>query len=400
MDTITYSQFKALHAKIRQNGLAGNGSIEITVRCNLRCAHCYVAVPEWQDRRQELTYEEITRIFDEIAEEGCLFLLLTGGEPLVRRDFADIYTCAKQKGFFITVNTNATLVTERIADLLAEWPPYHVEVTLFGAVRETYERVTGIPGSYDRCLKGIHLLHDRGVRLLLKTVAMTLNVDEVRQMAGIAEAFGVDFKVDSVINPQANGNRLPLRLRLPAEQAAAIDVADPKREKGWREFGERYQEPITSDELYNCGAGVNSFHIDPYGHLQLCMVSRYPSYDLRRGSFREGWREFLRNARAAKRTECSLCVDCDLRGICETCPGTAEMEHGNKQAPVDYYCQLAHARANKVGLLARHRPHGPCPGGPESAEFASSPVRRSGGLIDLRFLDSLTPAHPGCRTCH
>ena len=75
---------------------------EITCRCNLRCVMCYTDCFNTLDKlQQELSFPEILRIMDEIHEAGCLELCLTGGEPLVRKDFGDIYAYAKQKGFLV-----------------------------------------------------------------------------------------------------------------------------------------------------------------------------------------------------------------------------------------------------------------------------------------------------------
>ena len=108
-------------------------------------------------------------------DEGCRWLLLTGGEPFLRPDFLDIYTNANKKGLLLTLFTNGTLLTPRSADLLAERRPFAIEITLYGATQQTYERITGIPGSYARCRRGIDLLLERNLPLKLKTMVMTLN---------------------------------------------------------------------------------------------------------------------------------------------------------------------------------------------------------------------------------
>ena len=126
-------------------------------------------------------------MLDELVEMGCFWLLYTGGEIFARKDFLEIYTYAKKKGFLITLFTNGTIINEQIADYLAEWPPFAIEITLYGRTRETYEALTAIPGSYDRCLRGIKLLKERGLPLKLKTVATSINKHEVLAMRQFAE---------------------------------------------------------------------------------------------------------------------------------------------------------------------------------------------------------------------
>ncbi len=167
-------------------------------------------------RRGEMTVAEHRRLLDELAEAGCLWLLYTGGEIFARHDFLDIYTYAKQKGFLVTLFTNGTLITPRIADYLAEWRPFAIEITLYGATRETYEALTGIPGSYDRCLRGIRLLQERGLPLALKTVAISINKHEIGAMKEAGRRAGRPFKFDAMMTPRIDCSQSPLAVRLQA----------------------------------------------------------------------------------------------------------------------------------------------------------------------------------------
>ena len=190
MQTIDYGRFsQAMHRKMIAAGLPLSGTIEVTRRCPLTCAHCYNNLP-MGDRgaaQRELSCDEHCRLLDELSEAGCLWLLYTGGEIFARRDFIDIYSYARRRGLLITLFTNGTLITPALADRLVEERPFAIEITLYGRTRDTYERLTGIPGSYDRCMRGIRLLHERGLPLSLKTVAVTINKHEVFAMQQFAE---------------------------------------------------------------------------------------------------------------------------------------------------------------------------------------------------------------------
>src|SRR3954462_14388572 len=178
METLSYAEFSAsFHRNLSERRLPLNGTIEVTRRCPLTCLHCYNNLPmgDAESRRRELDYDEHCRLLDELAEAGCLWLLYTGGEIFARRDFLDIYTYAKRKGFLITLFTNGTLISEAIADRLVELPPFAIEITLYGYTAATYEALTGIPGSHAKCLRGIRNLLDRKLPLALKTVAVSTN---------------------------------------------------------------------------------------------------------------------------------------------------------------------------------------------------------------------------------
>ncbi len=361
---LNYAEFsQRLHKKVVARRIPITGSIEATARCNLHCAHCFINLPpgDRRARMQELTGQEWRSLVDQIVDEGCLWLLLTGGEPFLRPDFLDIYTYARTKGLLITLFSNGTLLTPGIADHLAEWPPFSIEITLYGRTQKTYEGVTGVPGSYALCMRGIELMLERKLPLKLKTMVLTLNRHELANMKAFAEGLGLSFHYDPMLNSRADGDRSPAAFRLSPEDVVALDLADAKRLKEWDEFCEKFLGPqADSDLLYQCGAGLNTFHVDPYGGMSACLVARRPAYDLRQGTFHEGWHNFLPQVRAQKRTRETPCRRCDLISLCGQCPGWAQMEYGDQEEPVPYLCRTAHLRAKAFGLNERNKPTRRC----------------------------------------
>ncbi|HZP48860.1 MAG TPA: radical SAM protein [Vicinamibacterales bacterium] len=366
MNRLDYGEFsKALHD--RQSGLRLplSGTIEVTRRCPLVCAHCYNNLPmsDAQAHRAELTLDEHRRLLDELSDAGCLWLLYSGGEIFARPDFLDIYSYAKQKGFLITLFTNGTLVTERIADHLARWRPFAIEITLYGRTKDTYERLTGIPGSFDKCIRGIRLLKERGLPLALKTVAVSINLHELDDMERFAtEEIGVHFKSDSAINPRLDCSQSPLAVRISPEEAVAIDLNDQRRGDEWVRFAAHVREALQAspppDTVYQCGGGINSFAIDPYGRMSICVLSEAHKTDVRAGRFREAWEGFLLEQRSRRTTRPTKCSACALKSACGMCPANAELENGDPETPVDYLCHTAHLRAYALGLEVP--PHGDC----------------------------------------
>jgi radical SAM protein with 4Fe4S-binding SPASM domain len=353
----------ALHRQARGNRLPVNGTIEVTHRCPLECAHCYNNLPvgDAEARHGELSLAELRRIIDEIADAGGLWLLFTGGEIFARRDFLDIYMHAKQRGFLITLFTNGTQITPAIADHLKEWPPFSIEITLYGRTRETYERVTGIRGSFDRCIRGIHLLRERGLPLKLKSVAVTLNRHEISDMQDFARELDVEFKFDGMINARIDCSGSPLDVRLAPIEMVELDMEDPARATAWRDLlkaREHHNLPIGPDQVYHCGGGVSAFAIDPSGRMSICVLSQQEMFDLRKGSFQEGWTHFLGEVRQKKVTRLTKCNDCRIRELCSTCAATAELEHGDAEAPVEYFCEVAHLRAQALDIVPAA--HGEC----------------------------------------
>jgi radical SAM protein with 4Fe4S-binding SPASM domain len=348
------SFYDRLHAAMAKRRIPFSGSLEVTFRCNLRCVHCYVGKQRsGTPNLQEMSTNEIYRILDQITEAGCLWLLLTGGEPLVRPDLLEIYSYARRKGLIVTLFTNGTLLTERIADALAEMPPFLTEITLYGNTQETYERVTGIPGSHARCLHGIDLLLKREIPLKLKTMVMRSNQHELKDMQDFAKRLGVGFRFDPLINAGLDGEGAPVSQRLSPKEVVKLDLSDPIRIKDWKDFADQHAsiEPDNVN-LYICGAGKNTFNIDPFGDMSPCIMSRSQTYNLREGSFHEGWFDFMENVRNQHLTKRRKCDTCRLMPICGQCPGWATLESGNAQQPVDYLCLVTHLRAEFIGLQA------------------------------------------------
>jgi radical SAM protein with 4Fe4S-binding SPASM domain len=328
-----------------ENRVPLSGSLELDLRCNLRCLHCY-RDGEWPSGL--LDTREVQSILDQIAEAGTIWLLLTGGEIFLRPDFFEIYDHARRLGLLVTLFTNGTLMTERIADRLQKEPPNSVEITLYGFTRKTYEAVTGIPGSHEKCYRGVELLLERGVPLKLKTIAMRTNQHEVRDMARFAESRGIGFKFDTMINPNFNRSLVPCNVRLTPEEVVDLELSFP----GWEEDFRRYAEPrvgFRSSKIFPCGAGSRTFHVDPYGNMKMCILLRDPEFSLRKMSFREIWNEMFPPVWSRLRNPDHQCNDCDLVSVCGKCAAWSQLEKGDLEARVEWSCEVGHRRAAKLG---------------------------------------------------
>lgn len=331
-----------------------SGSLELTFQCNLRCKHCYLdGVHDGVPDQQELTMQEWYSILDQLADEGTLWLLLTGGEPLVRPDFLDIYTYAKRKGFLITLFTNGTTLTPEIVDYLVEWRPFNIEITLYGRTKETYESVTGIPGSFDRCMRGIELLRERQLPFALKAMVLTLNAHELWDIKSYAEdELGVKFRFDANVHAGVDKDFTPEKYRLQPEEIVEFDLLDAKRMRNWQDYWEHVRDlEIDSSYRYICGAGLNMYNIDPFGRLSVCMLSREENYDLRAGTFSEGWHDFLPTVRFQKVKGNYQCNRCELKALCHQCTGWSLTENGDPEELVEFLCRLGHVRAEKFEFV-------------------------------------------------
>lgn len=340
---------KSLNTKLALNRVPISGGLELTKRCNLRCAHCYLgpARSGSSGARPEMETEQVLALMDDIRDAGCLNLLITGGEPLLRPDFGKVYERARENGMIVTIFTNGTLINEESLDLFSDIPPRSVEISLYGATSGTYEAVTGIPGSYAKCIRGIEQLLDRGIEVGLKTVLMSLNLHEFYEIEKIAKQYGVKFRFDSDIFPRFDGDRMPLSLRVPSKDAVEIDMSDPIRIESWRKFLNSQDKFRLSDRLYCCGAGVTNFHIDASGFLMPCLMISEDNFDLLQGGFDEGWQS-MKHLQQKKTDPSNRCIGCDKISLCSYCPAFFLLENGDENSASEYICSSGTARFNVI----------------------------------------------------
>ena len=122
-------------------------------------------------------------------------------------------------------------------------------------------------------------------------------------------------------------------------------MLDEKRVKEWQQFSQKFIGMSQPDSLFDCGAGIFSFHIDPCGQMSACEMTRFQNYDLGGGSFEEGWFKWMPEFLNLKPKDDYACARCDLISLCGQCPGWGWLEHGNPEVPVEYLCRIAHLRA-------------------------------------------------------
>jgi radical SAM protein with 4Fe4S-binding SPASM domain len=336
------------------------GHLALTYGCNFECVHCYCKGS--REARKELTAAEWKRVLREIRKEGCLHLVFSGGEPLLRKDFLEIYAAAKTKGFLVSVFTNGSLLEKEVIDHFVKSPPYSIEITLNGITESTYEAVTGTRGVFPRVIANIERLARKKLPVILKTNCLRQNFHEVagvkvftEKILGRAPAGKHRFKYGPMIYPRLNGDTAPCECRLSFSELLKVKRQDPDM---WNEYLNGLHKsvpalPRESKFLYHCDSWMNRFVINPYGRLQFCEFSDKFSSDLRRTSFREGFYKVFPGILKEEFVTDSRCRDCDVRALCYRCAARAYRETGNEEAPVAYYCELAHATKEEMIKAAR-----------------------------------------------
>lgn len=371
MDKKQYIERKSFYdLKLLKNKgrLLDHLDLELTERCNNNCIHCYINQPEndLSIKQRELGTYKIKAILKEAAELGCLTVRFTGGEPLLRQDFSDLYLFARQQGLKVILFTNATLLNQDIVNLFARIPPLKkIQITLYGIKQKTYEAISRVPGSYKAAMRGIKLLISNKIPFVIKTVFLPQNKKEINQLEAWASKKipSMDRKTDMVINFDLRGrrdseakNHSIKNLRLTADEEIKLLYSKNNNYVGeLRRFFSSFSGP-KGPWLFYCGAGRKSACVDAYGKVQACMLLRYPkmTYDLSRGTLKEAMEIFfpkILNKKAVNPQYLRRCSNCFLIDLCENCPAKAWMEHGAIDRPVEYYCKISHAQAVFLGIL-------------------------------------------------
>ena len=363
----------------------GSLDIELTERCNNNCIHCCINLPanDRAAKAREMTTEQVKSILTEAVALGCLEVRFTGGEPLLRPDFEELYLFARRLGLKVLIFTNARLITPQLADLLARIPPLvFIEITVYGMRKESYEAVSRVPGSFAQFQRGVALLLERKIPFIVKSALLPPNKAEMDEFEAWAAtipwmdthpAYFMFFDLRNRRDDEKK-NALIASLRLSPEESVTILKRNAARYRKYEEeFAAKFMGP-PGDALFQCGAG-NGLCIDAYGFAQPCMGVRAPeltfnllSLSLRGGESHRSNPEneqacdkrnmlsealdFFKNLKTFKATNPDYlrrCAVCFLKGLCEQCPAKSWAEHGTLDTPVEYLCEVAHAQARFLG---------------------------------------------------
>ena len=331
------------------------GQIELTYRCSYHCPYCYCAsYNKPKNQRQELSFSQWKNILDEILKLGGVYLTLTGGDPLLHKDFLCIYDYAKSRGFLVSIFTNGYLLDDRYIRHFIDNRPFNIEITLNGITARTYENITQVKGSFKRVMGTIKKIKESGLPLVLKTNGLKENRDEIFKIKKfIYKLLGKgQYKFDSFLIAGLDKNKEPTKHRLTPQEIEELETVDPdmsacrleqmKNDHGlWR----------SGEYLYHCNSWMRGYFINPCGLLQFCHLSTKYSTDLTKESFKKGFYEEFPKLLNDKYTTDSKCRRCEFKRCCHHCPARAFLEVGDEEAPVEYFCELAELKAKKLKEL-------------------------------------------------
>ena len=348
------------------------GNIDLTYRCNCNCRHCWLRMPaNGPVEKGELSFDEISRIVGEARALGCRRWLISGGESMLRPDFVDIFDMITRRSLPYSLNTNGTLITPAIARLLKRKGAKMV--ALYGATARIHDHITRTPGSFEAIMQGFAYLREAKTGFIVQLIPMRDNYHEFDAMIRLARSLSPVYRVGapwlylSACGSAVRNHEIS-RQRLDPAEAIHLDPPDVTADDEPMTAIERDDKPQARHQagadrrlFAACIDGCRDFHIDPYGGMSFCCFVKDSAlrYNLRKGSFRAAWDEFIPSLAGKVQggpEYAENCGRCEKRGDCRWCPAYSYLEEGRFSAKVTYLCDLAHeARSYQENWRHHHR---------------------------------------------
>ncbi len=328
-----------LAGRAARSGAPVTVTFQVTDRCNYDCVHCY----ETHGDAEELSFAEIDRILGEIADEGTLFLTLTGGEFFMRRDAEEILRAARRRKFAVKLLTTGWFVTDERADLIAELGAIQVDLSFYAGDPTIHDHVTQIVGSWRRTIEAARRLRARGVIVVLKAPMMAANIDGVDEIAAAAADLDCSISLDPKITAREDGDLGPTRLR--ASDEALRRFYQNEQVGVWQTVEANHAARQNAGGLDEtpCRAGHDVCGINPQGMVTACHAIPRWAGDLKTQSFRDIWRRSPEMLRMRGLTWALIdeCNRCDVRVHCSRCHATALLDDGKLDGPSREACRHA-----------------------------------------------------------
>lgn len=330
------------------------GRIDLTYRCNNHCRHCWISIPaQAKEAKEEISFKEIKSIAESAKRMGCQVWYISGGEPMLRPDFSEIFDYLSNNFLGYVINTNGTLISPKIAKLM-KGRGLNV-VALCGATSRVHDRITRHPGSFAATLRGFRYLKEAGANFIVQLIPMKDNYHQLKAMLKLARSLSKCWRIGAnwlylSYDRNQERNQEIMRQRLSPKEIIGLNrfglFLRDKRSQELKYLGQKEEKYLFN----HCINARREFHIDAYGKMSFCGFINEPGlrYDLRKGNFKEAWDKFIPSL--AKKIKVNTeykenCGACNLRPRCWVCPAYSYLEHSRFSAKIDYLCLVTKALA-------------------------------------------------------
>lgn len=345
-----------LHRKASITKTPISGAFELSPLCNMDCKMCYIKMSkEKQESIARLrTKEEWIELAQKAKDKGMLFLLLTGGEPFLVKDFKELYIELHKMGFCISINSNGTMIDEDVIEWLKHYPPMRINMTLYGASDETYGRLCNNPKGFTQVTKALSLLKENNIQVKLNCSVTPYNKYDLKQMIDFAEEHDLVIQATSYMFPplRKDETKIGQNDRFTAEDAALYGAYISAYSNGF----DRFKEYIESGQLalydadddcgvvegdhMRCRAGITSFWMTWEGKLLPCGMIPDRGLDPWEVGFDAAW-ENAKNIVSEIKLPVK-CAGCGKKDECKACAAMVYTETGTYDKVPQYRCEMTH----------------------------------------------------------
>ena len=320
---------------------------DLTYRCNNNCIHCWNRTGA--EEKEELSLKDYHEIINDLKFFNIKEWIITGGEPMLHSDFESVLELLVKQNAVIMLNTNGILINYEILPLLKKIK--RIQISLYGACRETHDKITRTQGSFDKTIKSFEMLKNEKIPFYVQIVPMRSNYSEISAIRTIAEKYGAQNRFSATwlhasrfINDKKRKKQI-LRERL--KPNIVYESFDYQKMINQKEVSTEYDNQYM---FSNCLKNKNELTIDPYGYASLCdfLIEDKFKYNLKKGNVFEAIEKYIPNLYKIERiTEEYMknCGNCNLQDFCFSCPAKNYMETKSYSKKIKYLCKLA--KSNK-----------------------------------------------------
>jgi len=347
-----------LYNKSSQRLIPLSRTFELSPVCNFDCRMCYVRKTPREVRespRPIMTLEDWRTVAREALNAGTLFLLLTGGEPLLWPHFWTLYEELVDMGFLVAINTNGSMIDEAAVERFRRRPPRRINITLYGAGDESYRRLCGVDGMFSKVDRGIRMLTEAGILVKLNCSLTPQNAADLEAITAYARDRQLLLSVATYMFPpiRRDPNRIGENERFTPEETARYRLRSYELQCSREEYltylqhlRDGYVDPPGLEEgcvdpvdgKIRCRAGKATFWITWDGWMTACGMMPEPRVELRGRPFAESWGELTRAS-----AECRLsgvCDKCPNVRVCHPCAAMAVAETGSYSGIPRFLCEV------------------------------------------------------------
>ena len=358
-----------LHAKASRLHIPLSGTFELTPVCNMSCRMCYVRMT----KSQQETIHPLRTATDWLylgktaKDRGMLYLLLTGGEPFLRPDCQEILSGLHKMGLLITINSNGTLIDEKVVGWLKDTPPTRINITLYGASNKTYERLCGNPQGFTQVTKAIHLLKEAGIAIKINCSLTPYNATDLEQIFEFCRKENLVIQATSYMFPplRRDASKIGQNDRFTPKEAAyyaaKIEAQLYGKELYLEKINNQMLEGLPYDtgedctggegEEIRCRAGKCSFWVTWDGKFLPCgMLPSNSAKDVFEIGFDEAWKQASEMSASIRLP--AKCSVCKLKDQCRSCAAMVYTESGNYHDVPLYRCEMAHCYSDACRQVA------------------------------------------------